>query len=241
MTNNKNQDVNLFHKSIHFWGQVTIGVALLCTLSIPLYLTFVLGYRPNSADIVSGMLSIAGFVGIIWFIEPISYFPTLGPAGTYMSFLSGNIGNMRLPVIIGTQEALGLSPGSEEAEVAGIFALISSTFTNLAVLAIVLVSGQALINILPAAVVSSFSFALPGIVGAMLVMMGSKLKRLNLIVLIVTAVAIMVFIRFAPNFLPANIATPISVADTGIIAIFGILYSIITAKKDHAQKAAELS
>lgn len=113
MTNN-NQNPKQFHKAIHFWGRLTIAVAFLCTLTIPLYLTFVLGYRPNSSDIISGMISIAGFVGIVWFVEPISYFPTLGPAGTYMSFLSGNIGNMRLPVIVGTQDALGLAPGSED-------------------------------------------------------------------------------------------------------------------------------
>ncbi len=233
MTNNKKS--NPFHKSIHFWGQITIAVALLCTLTIPLYLTFVLGYRPNSADIISGLISIAGFVGIVWFIEPISYFPTLGPAGTYMSFLSGNIGNMRLPVIVGTQDALGLAPGSEEAEVAGIFALISSTFTNLAVLAVVLVAGQVLINILPPAIVASFNFALPGILGAMLVMMGSKVKVPNLVVLVAIGVGTMVLLRFAPNFLPAKIATPISLADTGIIAVLGILYSVISAKKDHAK------
>ncbi|SCZ77918.1 hypothetical protein [Acidaminobacter hydrogenoformans] len=236
MSNNKN--VNPFHKSIHFWGQLTIAIALLCTLTIPLYLTFVLGYRPNSSDIISGLISIAGFVGIVWFIEPISYFPTLGPAGTYMSFLSGNIGNMRLPVIVGTQDALGLTPGSEEAEVAGIFALISSTFTNLAVLAVVLVAGQVIVNVLPSAILSSFNFALPGILGAMLVMMGSKIKVPNLVALVAIGVASMVFIRFVPKFLPASIATPISLADTGIIAVLGILYSILSAKKDHTTESA---
>ena len=237
MTNN-NQNPKQFHKAIHFWGRLTIAVAFLCTLTIPLYLTFVLGYRPNSSDIISGMISIAGFVGIVWFVEPISYFPTLGPAGTYMSFLSGNIGNMRLPVIVGTQDALGLAPGSEEAEVAGIFALISSTFTNLAVLGVVLVAGQALINVLPPAIVASFNFALPGILGAMLVMMGSKIKVPNLIPVLAIGTAAMVIVRFLPKFLPANIATPISLADTGLIAVLGILYSVLTAKKDHAKQTA---
>ncbi|MCR3956587.1 MAG: hypothetical protein NUK57_09840 [Gudongella sp.] len=239
MENNRNQSTKQFHKSIHLWGRITILVALLCTLTIPLYLTFVLGYLPNSADIISGMISIAGFVGIIWFIEPISYFPTLGPAGTYMSFLSGNIGNMRLPVIAATQDALELTPGSNEAEVAGIFALISSTFTNLVVLGIVLVAGQVIITVMPEAIISSFNFALPGILGAMMIMMGSKIKVPNLVVLVATAIAIMIFIRFAPNFLPANIATPISVADTGIVAIFGILYSVIAAKKNHAKESSK--
>lgn len=238
MENNKQQIKKQFYKNVHLWGRITIGVALLCTLAIPIYLTFVLGHYPNSADIISGLISIAGFVGVIWIVEPISYFPTLGPAGTYMSFLSGNIGNMRLPVIVATQDALELTPGSEEAEVAGIFAIISSTFTNLGILAIVMVVGQAIIKVLPPQIMEAFSFALPGILGSMLVMMGSKLKLSKLISLVAIAVATMVFIQISPNFLPEGLTKLVSSADVGIVAIIGIAYSIIMAKKDNAEKTA---
>lgn len=238
MENNKQQIKKQFYKNVHLWGRITIGVALLFTLSIPIYLTFVLGHYPNSADIISGLISIAGFVGVIWIVEPISYFPTLGPAGTYMSFLSGNIGNMRLPVIVATQDALELTPGSEEAEVAGIFAIISSTFTNLAILAVVMVVGQAIIKVLPPKIMEAFSFALPGILGSMLVMMGSKLKLPKLIALIALAVATMVFIQFSPNFLPESLTKLIGSADVGIVAIVGIVYSLLMAKKDNTEKTA---
>lgn len=237
MENNREQVIKQFQKSVHLWGRITIGVAFLSTLTIPLYLTFVLGHYPNSADIVSGLISIIGFVGVIWVVEPISYFPTLGPAGTYMSFLSGNIGNMRLPVIAATQDALELTPGSDESEVAGIFAIISSTITNLVILGVVMVAGQFIINALPPKILASFNFALPGILGAMLVMMGSKLKRKNLIVLTLIAVLTMVFIRLGPNFLPESLYKLISSADVGIVAIFGIIYSLTMAKKDHSQEA----
>lgn len=108
----------------------------------------------------------------------------------------------------------------------------------MAVLGVVLVAGQALINVLPPAIVASFNFALPGILGAMLVMMGSKIKVPNLIPLLAIGTAAMVIVRFLPKFLPANIATPISLADTGLIAVLGILYSVLTAKKDHAKQTA---
>lgn len=238
MKNKTNQISDNFYKSIHFWGRLTVGVALLCTLLIPLYLTFVLGHYPNAADIISGLIAIAGFVGVIWFVEPISYFPVLGPSGTYMVFLSGNIGNMRVPVVTATQDALNIEPGSEKSEVAGIFAIISSTFTNLLILAIVLIGGQTLINALPANVVAAFNYALPGVLGAMVVMLGSKVELPNLIALIIIALATMVFIYFSPNFLPANIAQLIGSADTGIVAIFGIIYSISKARKDHAEAKA---
>lgn len=238
MENNKEQIIKSFQNSVHLWGRITVGVAILSTLTIPIYLTFILGHYPNSADIISGLISIVGFVGVIWVVEPISYFPTLGPAGTYMSFLSGNIGNMRLPVIAATQDALELTPGTDESEVAGIFAIISSTLTNLVILAIVMVAGQAIVSNLPPRILGAFNFALPGILGAMLIMMGSKVKRSSLIVLVLIAVATMVFIRLSPNFLPASVVQLISSADVGIVAIFGIIYSLVMAKKDHSEETA---
>lgn len=235
MENNKIKIKEQFQSSIHLWGRITIGIALLFTFTIPFYLTFILGYYPNSSHIVSGLISVVGFVGVIWFVEPVSYFTTLGSAGTYMSFLSGNIGNMRLPVIIATQEALELEPGSDESEVAGIFAIISSTVTNLVILAIVLAVGQNIVKVLPAEVLSAFNFALPGILGAMLVMMGSKLGKSQLVSLVAIAVGAMVFIQFSPRFLPAGVAQLIGSADVGLVAILGIVFSLLMAKKDNGK------
>ena len=235
MENNKEKIVAKFQKDVHLWGRITVGFAFLFSLSIPIYLTFILGYYPETSDIISGMIAIAGFVGVVWFVEPISYFPTLGPAGTYMDFLSGNIGNMRLPVIAATQNALELEPGSEESEVAGIYAIISSTFTNLFVLGIVVVAGQFIVNTLPQTILNSFNFALPGILGAMIIMLGSKLKTNHLAALVIIGVATMIFIRFSPNFLPVGVATILSLSATGIIALFGIIYALMMAKKDHKE------
>jgi hypothetical protein len=106
--------VNKFNKDVHFWGRLTIVIALIMALCIPSYLTFVRGYVPSTENIVAGLVAVAGFVGVVWVVEPISYFPVLGPAGTYISFLSGNIGNMRLPVIAAAQSALDLEAGSKK-------------------------------------------------------------------------------------------------------------------------------
>ncbi len=223
-----------FHKRIHFWGRITVGIAFLLSLSIPIYLTFVRGYVPKFSDIITGMISITGFVGIVWIVEPISYFPVLGPAGTYMSFLSGNIGNMRLPVIAATQDALDLEAGSDKSELAGIFALAASIITNLFILAIVMVAGQVIVNALPPDLLASFNYALPGILGAMLVMLGSKIKRMKIVSLLILAAIILAFIKFSPNFLPANVVKLISIGDVGIVAVFGIIFALISANKDKA-------
>ncbi len=226
------ENINKFQNKVHFWGRITLLLALVLSVGIPSYLTFVLGYTPRPADIISGIVAILGFVGMVWILEPISYYPTLGSAGTYLSFLSGNIGNMRLPVITATQDALDLEPGSEKAEIAGIFSLVASIVANLAILVLVMVAGQAIIKALPPVLLKAFNYALPGILGAMLVMLSSKISAKHKIGLLTLSLAFLLFIRFSPNFMPKRISTLITLGNSGIVAIFGIFYALIFAKKD---------
>jgi hypothetical protein len=168
----------------------------------------------------------------VWFVEPVSYFPILGPAGTYMSFLTGNIGNMRLPVIGAVQNALDLEAGTKKAEVAGIFALISSIIVNLLVLGLVVVAGQIIVNAMPKSLLNSFNYALPGILGAMLVMFAKKMRLAHTVSLIVLGAAVAAIIKLSPGFLPGTVARLIAIGDVGVAAIFGIAFSLILAKKD---------
>lgn len=226
-----NERIAKFNKDVHFWGRLTIAIAFVMSLSIPSYLTFVRGYVPSSETIIAGLVAVAGFVGIVWVVEPISYFPVLGPAGSYMSFLSGNIGNMRLPVISAVQSALELDPGSKKAEVAGIFALVSSIIVNLIILGVVVGAGQIIVNIIPPSLLGSFNYALPGILGAMLVMYASSIKKEHTLMLIALGAAVAAAIKYSPNFLPAKIATLIIMGDVGVAAIFAIAFALILASR----------
>ncbi len=221
-----------FNQQIHFWGRLTIAVAVVMTMSIPLYLTFVLGFIPDAGNLVTGLISIAGFVGMVWFIEPVSYFPILGPAGTYMSFLTGNIGNMRLPVIGAVQNALDLEAGTKKAEVAGIFALISSVVVNLLILGVVVVAGQVVLSAMPESLLNSFSYALPGILGAMLVMFAKKMSLKHTLMVTVLGGIVALLIKLSPSFLPKTVAQLVAVGDVAVAAVFAIALALILANKD---------
>ena len=79
-------------------------------------LAIVYGAMPAVSDIFNGWLLIVAIYGIYAIVEPVSYFPVLGLPGTYMSFLAGNISNMRVPCSAVAQEAVGVVPGSKRAE-----------------------------------------------------------------------------------------------------------------------------
>ncbi|WP_172332563.1 hypothetical protein [Mangrovicoccus sp. HB161399] len=166
----------------HRIGRLTLLAAMVLCLLPALYLSFVLGAFPGTGAILTGFLAILAFVGVIWIVEPVSYFPVLGVCGTYMSFLSGNIGNMRLPVVISCQSAVGAESGSRKAEVAAVIGIAVSVLVNLVFLVALVLIGSALVEALPAAVAATVkAYTLPALYGAVLVMFAKSATRRNVL------------------------------------------------------------
>lgn len=227
-----------FRQKIHFWGRLSIAIAFFASFSIPFYLTFIAGYPVNTTVLIEGLLFVLGFVGIIYFIEPVSYFPVLGPIGTYMSFLSGNIGNMRMPVVGAVQSAIGAEPGTRKAEMAAVFGLVTSNLANLAVLLIVIVGGTALVNMLPPRILGAFTYAVPGIIGAMIVTFGSKMTVRHIIATIILGLVVVQLIEYIGKIAPA-VGKLLNIGQVGVAAVFAIVFAVVLAqrssRKNHNQ------
>jgi len=131
-----------------------------------LFLLVVYDVWPGWGTIGKAFASTAAIAGPYWFIEPVSYFLILGMAGTYISFLAGNISNMRLPVSAVSQEVAGVREGSPEGEIIGAIGIVASqwalTVATLAAAIIVTI----VIGVLPKSVTGAFDFLLPCLWGA---------------------------------------------------------------------------
>lgn len=175
----------------HRVGRLTLGIAMILCLMPALYLSFVLDAFPGFGPVLTGFLAIFAFVGIMWVVEPVSYFPVLGVCGSYMSFLSGNIGNMRMPVVISCQSAIEAEPGSRKAEVAAVIGLVVSVLVNLVFLIALVLIGGALIAVLPAAVAEAVKgYTLPALYGAVAVMFMKSATRRNALTGVLAGLAV---------------------------------------------------
>lgn len=99
----------------------------------------------------------AASFGAFYIVEPISYYAALGMAGTYLSFLSGNIGNMRVPVAALALEATGSEPGTIQAEIASTMAICGSIIVNLFFTTLAALVGAAVVAVLPKFIVSGLT------------------------------------------------------------------------------------
>lgn len=184
-----------FHGKSDFWGQTTLWMLIVMSLVPPIYFSFILGYHPGWGAIAGGLIGYAAFIGIMWFLEPITYYPVLGKSGTYIAFLTGNIANMCLPCSAAAQESIGAEPGTKKAEVAGTLGIAVASLTNIVIIIVVVLSGSYILTIIPQSVQNALQFILPAIYGGVLGQFALK-KPLYGLVAFVIGMAVL----FAPIF-----------------------------------------
>ena len=169
---------------MHKIGKITGALGVLLTFSPALALGLVYGLWPEWASLGTAALAAITSFGILWFVEPLSYYPVVGPVGTYMAFLSGNISNMRIPCASMAQVGAGVEPGTEKGSIIATIGMGVSIVINTLILSLGVIAGQAILGMLPAAVVSALNYLLPALFGALLVQFGMKAKGHTAIMLV---------------------------------------------------------
>ena len=131
-----------------------------------LFLLVAYGIWPGWGTIGKAFTGVAAISAPYWFIEPVSYFLVLGVGGTYISFLAGNISNMRLPVSAVSQEVAGVQEGSPDGEIIGAIGIVTSQWVLTVVTLTAAVVVTLVIGYLPKSVTAAFDFLLPSLWGA---------------------------------------------------------------------------
>ena len=128
----------------------------------------VAGYPPVWSVVITALVARIPQLMCWWFIEPISYYTTLGLDGTYMSFLSGNIFNMRVPCAVAAQEAAGVQQGTNEANAVSTIGIAVSVVMNVIILTLAVIFGNVLLANVSARGIQTINYMLPALFGALL-------------------------------------------------------------------------
>lgn len=159
-----------FIPAVHRIGRGTMVAGLILTFLPILYFVFIKGYQAPLSAYASVAIAIAGACVGMWISEPLSYWPVLGSAGTYMGYLSGNVSGMRFPVAMSLQSTLDADINTPKGQIVTIIGVSVSVFANIVLLFIFVLAGQAIVAVLPQAVIDSFSFVTVGIFACLLMM-----------------------------------------------------------------------
>ena len=100
--------------SVHRYGRIWGIVVAAVLLAFPLALSLIFQTAPDFDVLWKGILATAPMYWAVGIVEIFTYVPMLGAGGTYLSFVTGNISNLKLPCAIDAMERAGVKATSEE-------------------------------------------------------------------------------------------------------------------------------
>lgn len=122
--------------SVHRSGTIWNISVMILLLAFPLTVAALFGAAPDWGALVVGLIATAPMYWAVGVIETITFVPMLGAGGSYLSFVTGNISNLKLPCAINALEQNNVSANSEEGEVISTIAIAVSALVTTAVIAI---------------------------------------------------------------------------------------------------------
>ena len=130
-------------------GTPTNLLAAVAAFLPAIYLCATYDCWPTVQHVMSAWGMVLISFGAFYLVEPISYYASLGLAGTYLGFLSGNIGNMRLPCANLALDVTKSETGTLQAEIVSTMAICGSIITNLIATTAAALVGTVIIGFLP--------------------------------------------------------------------------------------------
>lgn len=120
---------------IHTYGRISCIASLIFFICIPLAISLHFNVWPSLPVIGKGLSALIIFF-VTGIVEVVAYSPMLGAGGTYLSFVSGNIMNLKMPCAINAMENAKVKANTEEGEVITTIAIAASTITTTIIIAI---------------------------------------------------------------------------------------------------------
>ena len=204
--------------SVHHYGRIwgiIVGVVLLL---FPIALSLIFGVLPNWSVLLKGVIATAPMYWAVGIVEIFTYVPMLGAGGTYLSFITGNISNLKLPCAIDAMERAGVKASDEEGEVISTIAIAASSIVTTLIIILGVICIVPLTPVLEAPLLApAFDMILPALFGGLAVVFISKNLKLSI------APVILMLVLFI--FIPA-----LNAGTVGIMVPVGVIVTVIYAR-----------
>ena len=171
-----------YSEKIHIWGRISSITAIAALMLVPIAISAHYNAWPEAGKLFNAMKVVIPVYWISGIAEVFTYAPMLGAGGTYLSFVTGNITNLKLPCGLNAMENAGVRANSEEGEVISTIAIASSAITTTVILAVGVLAFRPVLpalttnpNIAPA-----FKQVLPALFGALAATYFSKHWKISI-------------------------------------------------------------
>ncbi|MBR7133807.1 MAG: hypothetical protein IKD04_09785 [Clostridia bacterium] len=202
------------HRDGRIWGIIICFLIFLFPLSVCL----IFGAVPQWKPLAQGLFATLPMYWAVGLVEIFTYVPMLGAGGTYLSFVTGNISNLKLPCAVDAMERAGVKATSEEGEVISTISIAVSSIVTTIIIIIGVILIVPLTPILESPVLEpAFDLILPALFGGLAVVFISKNAKLS-IAPVILMLALFIFVPY------------LNKGTVGIMVPVGVLFTLAVAR-----------
>ena len=178
-----------FNDGLHRLGRIMLLLAVILLLSVPFVVGAVNGVAPDLGGFLAGFAKVGLIYIPVAIVEFLVYTPMLGVGGSYLSFLTGNVTNMKIPCVMNAKDIAGTQPGTAEHEIVSTISVATSAITT----TLVIVAGViTLVPLQPVlqqeALLPAFNNVVPALFGALGLKYFTKSLKLAAVPLVLMSV-----------------------------------------------------
>ena len=205
------------HRDGRIWN-ISVGFLLMI---LPVIVALIFGVMPEWKPLMMGLVATAPMYWTVGAIETVTFVPMLGAGGSYLSFVTGNISNLKLPCALNALEQNNVSANSEEGEVISTIAIATSSIVTTLIVLIGVICIVPLSPILEAPVLEpAFAQILPALFGGLGVAFVSKNWRIA----VAPIVLMLILFIFIPALNEGTVGIMVPVSALFTIGMARIMY-----------------
>jgi len=207
--------------SVHRDGSIWNLSMTALLLAFPVAVALIWGVLPDWKGLAMGLLATMPMYWAVGLIEFFTYIPMLGIGGSYLSFVTGNISNLKLPCALNAMEQNGVTANSEEGEVISTIAIAASSIVTTVIIILGVIAIVPLTPILQAPVLQpAFEQILPALFGGLGVVFVSKNWKLS----VAPIILMLILFIFVPALNAGTVGIMVPVSALFTIAVGRIMY-----------------
>lgn len=204
--------------SVHRDGRIWNISVMILLMMFPVIISVIFDATPDWSALARGLIATAPMYWAVGVIETFTFVPMLGAGGSYLSFVTGNISNLKMPCAINALEQNEVSASSEEGELISTIAIATSSIVTTIIIIIGVICIVPLTPILESPVLEpAFAQMIPALFGGLGVAFVSKNWKLAL-----TPVILMLILFI---FVPA-----LNAGSVGIMVPVGVVFTMVIAR-----------
>ena len=183
-----------FNNKLHRLGRITLVLSVVFLVALPFIFGAFFGVSPDMGGFLSGFAKVGVIYIPVAIVEFLVYTPMLGVGGSYLSFITGNVTNMKIPCVMNSKEIAGTTDGTPEHEIISTISVATSAIVTTLVIALGVILMVPLQPILQnPALLPAFNNVVPALFGALGLKYFMKSPKIAVVPLVVMT-ALYVFV-----------------------------------------------